>query len=331
MILQKDLISVIIPIYNTDKYLERCIESVRNQSYKKLLIILVDDGSTDKSGKIADKVAECDVRITVIHKKNGGLSDARNYGIKRALDSNSKYITFIDSDDYVTRDYIEYLYNLVKNNNAEISICGMKKTSLQDDISGKKFCFEECYSKETALAEMLYSKKFSTSAWGKLYPTYYFDNVRFPVGKYAEDLFTTYKLFNMAHKIAYGNQVCYFYYVREDSLMNSKFSMKRLDTIEALEQIRNDIPLETYGIREAYASQMLESIVDMFISKPKINEIKQLGLWKLILQYRKTVVRDSEVSKRVKGYALISYLGLPVMMWIVKTYYEIKWKLITRI
>ena len=109
--MKNELISIVVPIYNVEKYLEKCVESILRQTYKNIEIILVDDGSPDLCGEICENYKKIDKRITVIHKKNGGLSDARNYGIKH---SNGKYITFIDSDDYVERDYIEYLYNLIK-------------------------------------------------------------------------------------------------------------------------------------------------------------------------------------------------------------------------
>ena len=118
----QDLISVIIPIYNVEQYLDRCIDSVKKQTYTNLEIILVDDGSPDNCGKMCDEYAEDDKRIKVIHKENGGLSDARNAGIEIAT---GEYITFIDSDDYVSLDYVEYMYKLLKDAGAKLSICGV--------------------------------------------------------------------------------------------------------------------------------------------------------------------------------------------------------------
>ena len=118
--MEEELISVILPIYNVEKYLEKCLKSVINQTYKNLEIILVDDGSKDNSPQICDEYAVKDKRIVVIHKSNGGLSDARNAGIEIAK---GKYIALIDSDDYVEKDYVQFLYQLIKENNAEMSIC----------------------------------------------------------------------------------------------------------------------------------------------------------------------------------------------------------------
>ena len=141
----KDLITVVIPVYNVERYLRKCIDTVCNQTYRNTQIILVDDGSNDGCGIICDEAARKDKRIVVIHKSNGGLSDARNRGIDIAR---GKYITFIDSDDYISEDYLEYLYGILKKNNAQISICGHIKTKNEQDCTRKNETTEECMSKE---------------------------------------------------------------------------------------------------------------------------------------------------------------------------------------
>lgn len=157
------LITVIIPCYKVEQYLPKCINSVLTQTYTNLEIILVDDGSPDNCGNICDNYAQKDSRIKVIHKTNGGLSDARNKGIDIA---HGEYITFIDSDDYVSNDYIEVLYNLLKENNAQMSIClpycisEMNETIIRINNKNKKIIFNS----EEALISMFYQKDFDTSA-----------------------------------------------------------------------------------------------------------------------------------------------------------------------
>ena len=317
-----DLISVVVPIYNVENYLTKCINSICNQTYKNLQIILVDDGSTDSSGILCDNASKIDNRIIVIHKKNGGLSDARNYGIDISL---GKYITFIDSDDYISTDYIEYLYTLITRNESQISICGFIKTKYENDCTRIKEPIEECFDNDVALREMLYARKYSTSAWGKLYLTDFFSDVRYPVGKFAEDMFTTYKVLKKANKISYGNQICYYYLRRNGSILVSQFSEKNMDVIDGLLQLRQDIPLKQHGIEKAFASQMIECIAAMFERKPKNQDILKLGVWRLFKEYRRSVIFDKNATNRVRAYALLSYLGVSFTIYIISKYYNIKW------
>ena len=230
----KDLISVVVPIYNVERFLPICIESIISQSYKKLQIILVDDGSTDNCGNICNEYASRDERVEVIHKQNGGLSDARNVGIERAK---GKYITFVDSDDVIALDMIEYLYELIIENKADMSVCQRKDI----DENGKNI-----YSNKTVLGEnyilngnnmcmynFLSKKDISVTAWGKLYSSNLFCNIRYPLKKYHEDVFTTYKLVGLCELIVVGAAQKYFYRQRSGSIMAQVFSIKHLDLIEA--------------------------------------------------------------------------------------------------
>ena len=134
--MRNDLISVIVPVYNVELYLQQCIDSILNQTYSNLEIILIDDGSTDNSSIICDINLEKDHRIKVIHKQNGGLSNARNVGVKNAQ---GKFVAFIDSDDYISEDYIEVLYRLICKYNADISVCRFRYVfgNVEDQVDGK--------------------------------------------------------------------------------------------------------------------------------------------------------------------------------------------------
>ena len=166
-------ISVIVPVYNTEKYLHRCIDSILAQTYTDFELLLINDGSTDESGEICDEYAKKDSRIVVIHKVNEGVSIARNTGIKR---SSSKYITFIDSDDYIANDMIEQLYIALHNTESDISVCNFQsKLPLDADNDFKV----KTYSSMQALKEILIERKFCTSACAKLYKTKLFSNVFF--------------------------------------------------------------------------------------------------------------------------------------------------------
>lgn len=223
-------VSIIVPIYNVEKYLPKCIDSILNQTFKDFELLLVDDGSTDTCGKICDEYEKKDNRIKVIHKKNGGLSDARNKGIDA---SNSEFISFIDSDDYIAEDMYEILYNNLEKENADISICGYYRC-----LNGKmvpKFKKEEYFvvNNKEALRLVLEDKKISVEACTKIYRKSLFDNVRYPVGKLSEDAFTTPTILSKANIVVGTTAPKYYYIIREDSITNSVFKKNDLNVIEA--------------------------------------------------------------------------------------------------
>lgn len=231
-----DLVSVIIPVYNTEKYLKKCVDSFINQTYKNLEIILVDDGSTDSSPLMCDEYKKQDNRIIVIHKENGGLSDARNVGIEN---SSGSLITFFDSDDFVDSDYIRYLYELKIINHAEISACAYHVSDecgkVLFTISGSK---NELLSKEQFFEKMLNEEGITVSACFKLYDRQLFDDIRFPIGKLCEDNGTTYKVVDKVHSlIAYGSIAKCYYIIRSNSIMRSSFSLRKLDMIELTDEM----------------------------------------------------------------------------------------------
>lgn len=226
-------ISVIVPIYNVEKYLNRCIDSILHQSYSDFELILVDDGSPDKCGEICDKYAEKDERIIVIHKEKGGLSDARNKGIDWSFEnSNSEWITFIDSDDWVHRDYLKTLLDSTLNFNSKVSVCEFLETDkyIEDDFTCKEEKFvntEEFYVTKNVNAVI---------AWGKLYKKELFRDIRFPFGKIHEDEFTTYKVLFKCNNIVFITSPLYYYYQRNDSIMGKIWNPKRLDAFQAFEE-----------------------------------------------------------------------------------------------
>lgn len=231
--MEKDLISVIVPVYKVEKYLEKCIESVLKQTYTNLQIILVDDGSPDNCGKICDEYAKKDSRIEVIHKANGGLSDARNVGISKAK---GRYIGFVDSDDYIKEDMYEILLNLIKKYDADVSIC-----NLYDVIDGNE-CIRNKengireYSRLDILKEVLLDKNIQSYAWNKLYEKELFDEIKYPIGKKYEDIGTTFYLFEKCNKIVVTSEPEYYYLKRADSLVNNVTESTILDYTEIIIQ-----------------------------------------------------------------------------------------------
>lgn len=233
------LISVIIPVYNTAKILERCVKSVQKQIYPNLEIILVDDGSTDMSGKFCDVFTKQDPRIKVIHQTNQGLSAARNSGLKIAT---GKWVTFVDSDDTIRRDMIDLLHRICFTNKLKMSICGF--TEVYDDkesLGTKQPESERILTTAECLKSMLCEEGFSMSAWGKLYARELFDLVEFPVGRLYEDVGTTYKLVLECPEIGVSSAKGYNYYQNPNSITKREFNLHKLDLIDLTDQMCDDL------------------------------------------------------------------------------------------
>lgn len=228
-------ISIVVPVYNVEKYLSKCIDSILNQTYKDLEIILVDDGSKDQSGKICDEYAKKDSRITVFHKENGGLSSARNYGIERAT---TPYIGFIDSDDYIDNDMYEILYNNIIKEDADVSMCELRNI-YDGKVVGKQGEIK------TFVANREEAMKFvmegTSSAVNKLYKTSLFENMRFPVGKTSEDAFLIIELLLQIDKAVVTTAQKYNYIHRKGSITTYNFKQSDYDALDAYEKNYNII------------------------------------------------------------------------------------------
>lgn len=241
-----ELISVIVPVYNIEMVVERCIKSIVEQSYKNLEIILINDGSTDKSGDICDRWGKIDSRIKVIHKKNGGLSDARNFGLDVAGGS---YISFIDGDDFIDKDMYKEMLNYLCVYNCDICICGMCKTENGKEFVTRPYTYENeeftIFNSESAIKEIL-NDKIDVSSCNKLYKKNIIGELRFPYGKTNEDFALIYKLFFFSKKIIIINKNYYKYIQRDSSITTAKFNEKQFDKyyncIEMLNFVKFNIP-----------------------------------------------------------------------------------------
>lgn len=234
--MEDEKVSVIVPVYNVEKYLPRCLDSILNQTYQNLEIILVDDGSPDNCGAICDKYAKKDQRIQVIHQENRGVSAARNSGIEWSLsNSNSQYLTFIDSDDWVHPQFIEILVNSICSTGAQASMVGNIYTDTYSD------CFEKYNSPaqpEIHNGEELFLIRTSdfNYPWGKLYRKVDFKTLRYPVGKIFEDVFTTYQVLFSVERIALMDIGLYFYFHNTEGISHSPWNPKELIVFEGMRQ-----------------------------------------------------------------------------------------------
>lgn len=226
-------ISVIIPVFNVEDYLSRCVDSVVKQSFTDFECVLTDDGATDRCAEICDEYALSDDRIIVIHQKNSGLSAARNSGLDIIEQSDSKWVSFVDSDDWIHRKYLESLLSACLLYKTSISACGFLRTE-KEQIED---CFIEKQTQIWNVQELWIDDSVGLlGAWAKLYQKTMFHGIRFPVGKINEDRFTTHRLVFQQDLISYVGEKLYYYYCRSNSIMNSPWSLKRLDNIEACKE-----------------------------------------------------------------------------------------------
>jgi glycosyltransferase involved in cell wall biosynthesis len=233
----KDLISIIVPIYNAEKELNKCLESILSQTYQNFELILIDDGSSDNSKIICDYYEKKDSRIKVFHKQNEGVSIARNIGLEM---SSGKYIGFIDSDDWVDSSMYEILYNTIITENADISLCSYVKEYKDDKQKVVKYNKKEVSNTYESIEKFL-NGKFGGCVWNKLFKkSIIVKNFDKSLAIGEDSLFLYYTLKN-AQKVVCLPQELYHYYVRNDSATNTKFNLKRFDTLKSSEIIFNDV------------------------------------------------------------------------------------------
>lgn len=269
----KKSISIIIPVYNIEKYLSRCVDSIIKQSMKEFEVLLIDDGSTDQSGKICDEYSKRYDFIKAYHKVNGGLSDARNYGIKRAK---GKYITFIDPDDFIHKDYLKTLYELIQAEGVHVSCISGIRYLEGEKIPCTGHSPEYIVSKEDGLKNMLIRKGFGVSAWGKLFERELFDDIRFPKGKIYEDVFTIPYVIAKSEKIAYKEEYMYYYFVRKDSITHKNFDSRNFMMLEGLNKLSKFIMTNYPELKDAMQCRYVWDILSLINKACSTKEYKKL-------------------------------------------------------
>ncbi|MBR5118992.1 MAG: glycosyltransferase family 2 protein [Muribaculaceae bacterium] len=312
------MVSVIIPIYNVQDYLARCVDSVLAQTYTDLEIILVDDGSHDTSGDICD---EYDIKyrnIRVIHKTNGGLSDARNAGLDVAQ---GQYVTFIDGDDYVHPNFVEALLNTINTTGAQIAVCTWQE--LKDGDTPRKVNVEKArckiYSQEEAINTVFYQGELNNSACSRLFETQLFKDLRFPEGALYEDLAIIYPLLRKVEKVALLKAPMYYYMHRAGSIITT-MSLRRtqvLDHLEKLEkQVAEEAPQYLPAVRSRHLSASFNMLKLMPARDPKWQPTKQRA-WDYIKDMRFLCLKDCNVRIKNKIAIILSYFGLGFLMVLI--------------
>ena len=325
-VFDKELISVVIPVYNVEKYLDKCMESVLNQTYSNIEVILVDDGSTDKSGKICDEYQKKDKRVVVYHKENGGLSDARNYGINK---SHGEYITFIDSDDFVEQNYVEFLYKLIKENQADIAM-GKQYVRYPEKIINTGSGNTYNVNAHDCMEKLLYSEDFDVSAWAKLYKKELFKSIKFPKGMVFEDAGTTYKLILQSKKIVLKSEPIYNYIIRNNSITNSKFNIKKMDMIYNTQKMVDDTIKVYPDLFKAGKRRMMYAYLST-ITQYARNNSKDKKIRKELMDYikknRNEVLKNPRTPKRDRIALATTFFGYPFFKFSWKLYERIHYKI----
>ncbi|MGN0159529.1 MAG: glycosyltransferase family 2 protein [Brotaphodocola sp.] len=303
-------VSVIIPVYNVEKYLKRCLESVLKQTFQCLEIILVDDGSGDGSGIMCDEAADYDERCIVIHKKNAGLSSARNVGLESAT---GEYVIFIDSDDYLSCNFIENGLNLCEKYDADVAILQMLYVAEEtnEEIKKKQKYEVMILNPEQAIKESLYQRYFSCCTPGKIYKRKLFHNVRFPEGRLSEDLATCHLIFDAASRIVYCNEIGYYYRQHNMSIMHC-FNPGRMDALEWSSEIEKFCFEKYPDIVQAAICRTFNVAVHLLLDLPDFGEVRDMyvgDIWHAIRRTRNTAIFCSETRFREKAAAFISFMG----------------------
>lgn len=321
--MKKKLISVIVPVYNVKKYLEQCVYSIVSQTYDELEILLIDDGSTDGSDKLCDEIKKIDKRIYVYHKENGGLSDARNFGIER---SKGDFYAFIDSDDALHKDFFRILIQTQEKYDADIVGCDM---SLYQSVEELPQLFdmeyvssEKVFDSKGALSEYFLPSGKRIIYHGlcmKIYNRELFRNVRFDVGRLHEDLYITYRLLDMASKVAYVDAPYYFYFQNNTGSICKNYSVKNyLDEAEAYRRIYNYFELNNRVSDELIHFLIIQYLL-MF--EKGYNIRNDMDIKKLQKQLQKWV-RDN--IKRCNSFGTIKKMLILISLKNIKFYSFLK-------
>lgn len=297
----ESLISIVVPVYRVEKYLSKCIDSIIRQTYKNLQIILVDDGSPDRCGVICDEYEKKDSRIEVIHKPNGGLSDARNAGIDIAK---GDFISFVDSDDWLLSDFYQHCYETFIKYEADMVACPLcsfyeGENDIEFRLSGDILVLDDTMAMES----MFHSDGVPWCAQAKLYKRTLLDDIRFPKGLLMEDKATTYKLFSKCKRIVFSRREGYMYLIRPESIMHSAFTERNMEAFEIQKELNafiSEYYPDVIPTTEAYTCRVTLSMLCNMIASNYEDKHKQRELLAIGYKYRKSLYNSKSIDYRFK-------------------------------
>lgn len=309
---------MIVPIYKVEAFAEDCIKSIMSQTYTNLEIILVLGKTEDSCEKICKTYADLDERIQVLTCEPKGLSDARNRGIEIAKGA---YIGFVDGDDWIEPDMYEKLLHVLLENKADISVCGRFIEYADGNraaIGGENRTY--CLTPQEGIEAILYMKDILTSAWDKLYKAELFDGIRYPLGRALEDLFTTYKLFDKAQKIAVTSQKEYHYRVRKGSLLNTYNVKNQMDADDVLIEVEDFVKKRYPSLMPAVNSIYVRTYFACLRHNLESGELNQKYAKQAVKNIRSRawkVIWDKKSTLMAKVVSVVGSLGIPVSRFIL--------------
>ena len=319
----KAKVSIVIPVYNAEQYVKTAADSILKQTYENIELILVDDGSTDNSGKLLDELAAKDTRVTAVHTANKGAAAARNKGVRV---STGEWIGFVDSDDTVTADYVEYLMNMAKRENADIAVCGYSKVydSVPEYNEQEQIISMNGYE---AMETLLYQRLFMSVPWGSLQKRYIWDNLAFPEGTGAEDMGTLYKMYAAAGKVIYGSHRNYHYYQRitntvysDSNNRNNDYYKHSADMLRYVTDMYPDYKNAAYSRHFSCCFQILSETRRIDKNREMIERVTAD-----IKKCRSIVLKDKKARMRNRLAAFVSYcVGVKMLHLVLNAGYRRK-------
>lgn len=311
-----DLVSVVVPVYRVEPYLDRCIKSIVNQTYTNLEIILVDDGSPDRCPQICDEWAAKDSRIRVVHKENGGLSDARNAGIALA---NGGFLAFVDSDDYIARDMYEIMISALQRTGAGMVCCGVNISKDGDVRSCRCIRQEKVFTSEDALRELVLDGCIGQTACNKVYRKSLFGDIAFPKGEINEDLAVMPQLIDQAGTVCHVGVPLYFYYQNRGSVTKSPYSPQKKIVLQHLDDLENYLRTNHPNLLPdlvVLQASLCRDMIPYLLANPQIKRDYysdyQVFYERFCKYFRKSLqVRRMGIRQRLKGeliYYRVYYL-----------------------
>lgn len=319
--MNQPLVSCIVPVYNVEKYLDKCVESIVNQTYKNIEIILIDDGSSDNSPNICDKWKERDSRIIVIHKKNGGLSTARNVGLDRMT---GEWVVFVDSDDYIHSQYIEVLLFAVNKYKVDLASCNYVEVNENNIIEEEKIKSIKYIKKEFIKSSSVYgvTEDIKIIVWNKIFKRNIFENIRFPINRVCEDIGVLFYILDKIENYCMVDSTLYYYQYNQESIWRKKWSIDYMDRIDVVYE--QYLHFKNKG-DEKFVASILEFCINCFptnyVKFKEANIFQNFENKRIYFsRYKKIlllVLKNTNLSWKLKVKHLIFYY-LPVTMSYLK-------------
>ena len=317
------MISVIVPVYNAEKYLNACVESILAQDYKNFELLLVEDGATDASGVLCDKWREKDKRIRVFHQENGGAAKARNFGVAMAK---GEYVAFVDSDDVIAPSYLQTLYHLAEETGADIAGCGFvrvypgEKEKKPGSECEKKFVLKG----PEAMERLLYQRDFMSVPWGMISRKVLWDEVAFPEGTKAEDMGTIYRLFSKAKTLAYTGAPLYEYYQRADNTIFSTSRERNVDYLMHANAMVAYVKQHFPQYLPAAESRLFSACFQILSETEKCPDNQEIltQVYEIIRRLRAHVQKDKKAKARNRIAAVMAIFGVGGLHRMLRLYYK---------